>query len=693
VAIRWVLIRYEVKGAAYVGSGFLVNDRAVLTADHVAAGTGHRVVDEGREFPVDGIVRSGTDEVDLAVLSLRDSVSALDPMPCALVDRSRGGRLTECWAVGYPKRSKDGKGRASRQVYGFISPADGVHASGRADGAWLTLVGERASWGDALPDEISSGDNGDIGTGNPWGGMSGAAVIKDNMIIGVVCRYYLEKGPETLTITPLTALKLLPGDRQERFREALGLGHLDDLPMVTGHGAQVKPEHLVAPAPGAHHTEPVAFSPDIRDRYQAMIEAAGLPVPDRWDEAALLHLRRTHRGHDATADALEALCLGIQALPVLMEIGGTDIAARKLRYLYQRHVGRWPDATSRHDMLVHAAAASIAERRRTFGPGCSPEGLTALARFMLAVAGRWKAPAQVSLDDPGLRGLMDWLTGPLTQQREDVEDYLAEVRDGRTWALIELVAEESAERTRPTGVVVDLIPERGMPHTSRIPCDTAQDVTAEESVKRALRQAIARLPHGDVLVDLCLPRHWLDAGVERWDVVQVGGRYESMSRHYGPRLRWAMHRHEIKLRDRQVKRFKAVDWAAEPEAIPQSVTSDPEQLRDWLDRRDVKGIRLPPYLSAVQPASGEHDPLGTLLWEGYGLAVWFGPDAEAAACASAARLAEGVAAPERLDELPAVLAAELRAYRPVIIWNDPEGRADFKLPDPRGGGTLRGSID
>jgi hypothetical protein len=494
------------------------------------------------------------------------------------------------------------------------------------------------------------------------------------------------------------ALKLLPGDRQERFREALGLGHLDDLPVVTGDtvmrdSAQVNPERLVAPAPGAHHTGLIAFSPDIRDRYQPKIEAAGLLVPDRWDEAALLQLRHMHRGRDATADTLDALCLGIQALPVLMGIGGTDIAMRKLRYLYRRHLGRWPDAKSRHDILVQAAAATVAEWRGS-DPGYSPEGLTALARFMLAVAGRWKAPAQVSLDDPGLRSLVDWLTGPLTQQREDLEDYLVEVRDRRTWALIELDAEESNERTRPTGVVVDLITERGMSHTSRIPCDTAQGVTAEESVKRALRQAIAELPDSDVLVDLYLPRHWLDAGVERWDVVKVlRDRYESMSRHYGPRLRWAMHRHEIKLRDRQVKRFKAVNWAAQPEAIPQSVTSDPEQLRDWLDRRDVKGIRLPPYLCAVQPTSGEHDPLGTLLWEGYGLAVWFGPDAEAAACASAACLAEGMAAAERLDELPAVLAEKLRAYRPVIIWNDPEGRADFKLPDPRRGGTLRGSID
>jgi Trypsin len=691
VDIRYVLIRYEVEDATYVGSGFLVSDRAVLTADHVATGTGHRVVYEGREFPVDESVRSGTKDVDLAVLSLRDSVSALDPMPFALVDRGRGGKLTECWAVGYPKRSKDSKGRVSRQVNGFIRPADGVHASGRADGAWLTLVGEEASWSDALPGEISSGDSGDIGTGNPWGGMSGAAVIKNNMIIGVVCRHYQDKGSETLTITPLTALKLLPGDRQERFREALGLGHLDDLPTVTEDGAQLKPEHLVAPAPGAHHTEPVAFSPDIRDRYQEMIEAAGLPVPDRWDEAALLHLCHTHRGHDATAVALEALCLGIQALPLFTEIGGTDIAMKTLRHLYHWHVGRWPDARTSHGMLVEAASATIREWR-AFDSGYSPERLTVLARFMLAVAGRRKAAALVSLDDPGLRPLVDWLRGPLTQQSEDVEDYLAKVCDGRTWALIELVAEESAERTQPTGVVVDLISERGERQTSRIPCVTAQGVTAEESVKDALRQAIAGLPDDGVLVDLCLPRHWLDAGVERWEVVEVGGRYENIGKHYDFRLRWAMHRHEVKLRNRQVKRFRAVDWAAQPEAIPQSVTSDPEQLRDWLGRRDVKGVRLPPYLSAVQPASGEHDPLRTLLWEGYGLAVWFGPDAEAGACASAVCLAEGVAAAERLEELPAMLAAELRDDRPVIIWNDPEGRADFKLPDPRGG-TRRGSID
>ena len=691
MGIRWVLVRYKLRGAPYAGSGFLVNDRAVLTADHVAEGSEHQVVYGGRDIPVTGKVRSETAGVDLAVLTFRDPVSAEPPMPYALVDRGWGGKLTGCWAVGYPRRSKDDTGRASRQVYGFIRPADGIHADGQADGEWLTLVGEGASWGDAPrdnPDDTWPG--GEAGDGNLWSGMSGAAVIKDGLVIGVVTRYYQEKGPETLTVTPLTALKLLPAAKQAQFRAALGLDDLDNLPVLARDAGPAQPgSGAASPAAQPVGPGPAEFSADIRERYRAVIEAAGLPVPDLWDEASLAGLRRAHRGQDATADALEALCLGIAALPVLWGVGGRDIGIKKLQYLYRRHVGRWPDTVSREDMLVRAAAATVAERRRAADPRYSPERLTALARFVLAVAGLWQASATVTLDDPGLRSLADWLTGPLTQQREDADEYFADVTGGRTWALIELVAEESAGRSRPTGVVVDLIPERGEPGTRRIPCDPSPDLTAAEAAQRALREAVAALPDGDVLVDLCLPRHWLDAGVERWDVVPVGGRYESMSRHYGPRLRWALHRHDPKLRGRLLRRFKAVDWSAEPEAIPPSVTGDPELLQDWLDDRDAEGTSLPPYLAAAQSAAGEHDPLGTLLWEGYGFAVWFGPDAEPATCESAACLAEGMAAPERRDELPAVLARKLRAHRPVIVWNDPEGRADFKLPNPRGG-SLRG---
>jgi hypothetical protein len=198
------------------------------------------------------------------------------------------------------------------------------------------------------------------------------------------------------------------------------------------------------------------------------------------------------------------------------------------------------------------------------------------------------------------------------------------------------------------------------------------------------------LPEGEVLIDLCLPRQWLDAGIEHWDVVQVGGRYESISRHYSPRLRWAMHRHDPKLRARLEKRCRAVDWSAKPEAIPVAVTQDPSALAGWLDSRDQGKARHPPYFAGIIPAGVDHDPVGTLLWEGYGFGVWFGAHCAEKACADAAGVSKRMKVLERRNDLPQTLAARLGAHRPMIIWSDPEGRAGFPLPSPRGGGTRRG---
>ena len=464
----------------------------------------------------------------------------------------------------------------------------------------------------------------------------------------------------------------------------------------------IDPQALAPPLPRA--PLPAAFSSGIRDRYSQALAEAGLPVPDVWDETALDDLRRAYQanathGPDATADLLEALCLALKALPVLGQIGGSEISIAKLRYLYRQHVGRWPDSASREDMLILAASATVAERRRiATDPGYSPESLIALARFMLGIAGHWKATATgpVTLDDPGLGTFADWLTGPLMQQREDAIQYLADEVGGRTWALIELITEDATERTRPTGIVLDLISERGEIDTRHIPCGpipgAIKAATPEECVKHTLRDVVRMLPEGEVLIDLCLPRQWLNADMEHWDVVQVGGRHESISRHYSPRLRWAMHRHDQRLRARLEKRCRAVDWSAKPEAIPVAVTADPVALAGWLDSRDQEEARHPPYFAAIVPSQTDHDPLGTLLWEGYGFAVWFGAQAAEPACAHAARVAVGMKAPERRNDLPQALAEKLRALRPVIIWSDPEGRSGFLMPPPRGGGTRRGGV-
>ena len=52
--------------------------------------------------------------------------------------------------------------------------------------------------------------------GSPWGGMSGAVVIKDGMVVGVIRSPRSPKGPQALAVTPLTALKGLPEGRRQR---------------------------------------------------------------------------------------------------------------------------------------------------------------------------------------------------------------------------------------------------------------------------------------------------------------------------------------------------------------------------------------------------------------------------------------------------------------------------------------------
>lgn len=73
---RVALIRYTAPcGARCVGSGLLVDERWVLTADHVAQGSGHRVECDRGAAAVAEVVRSGTPEVDLALLRVGEPVA------------------------------------------------------------------------------------------------------------------------------------------------------------------------------------------------------------------------------------------------------------------------------------------------------------------------------------------------------------------------------------------------------------------------------------------------------------------------------------------------------------------------------------------------------------------------------------------------------------------------------------------
>lgn len=439
-----------------------------------------------------------------------------------------------------------------------------------------------------------------------------------------------------------------------------------------------------------------AFTRAIRERYMNRLAGAGLDVPDDWTCPELGRLRRDWRdretGSSLVGDLLESLCTALEAMPFFKEIGGHEVSTRKLQDLYRQHIGRWPDAGSSEGMLILAASAGIAERRRAAAePGSERDSLTALARFMLGIAGHRKAPARANPNDPSVRALIDWLADSLGQQPGDALAYLDRCGGGRTWALIELRADDTDPSVRawPDQIIVDLVADSGECTTTNVRVGAASD----EGVLLALRRAIGMLPDGEVCIDLLLPRRWLEVGVEHWDVVDVGGMFESMGRHLEPRLRWAMHRHNRWLRKRLETQFGRVDWSADPEVLPASILGDPARFAGWIQAHDQDGAEHPPFFAGFSRGAGGaggHDPFGVMLREGHGMLVWFNHEPHADACQAAARLCAGMSRQERRYDLPRVLARKLEEHRPVIVWTDPEGRAGFDLPPSRRGGTLRG---
>ena len=232
---RVALLRYQSpNGVSCVGSGLLVDERSVLTADHVADGSGHSIECHGQVRSVAAILQSNTVAVDLAVLTASEPLDIVGRLELARVDRGRADRVQDCVAVGFPRwRSAQGQ-RRSAQIDGYIPTAEGLEStadSGLRAGL-LTLVGNRNP---AMPD-IPTGELGDVQR-NPWGGMSGAGVVASGLVVGVVRSHNLAAGGRSLTVTPVTAIGELPDWLRTRFWDTLGVTTPDQLVTLPGNPA------------------------------------------------------------------------------------------------------------------------------------------------------------------------------------------------------------------------------------------------------------------------------------------------------------------------------------------------------------------------------------------------------------------------------------------------------------------------
>jgi Caspase domain/TIR domain len=232
---RVALIRYVAPdGTRCVGSGLLMNESRVLTADHVASGSGHIVESAEGTHHVAAVLRSGTPEVDLAVLNLSEPVVGLRPLSPARVDRSRVDRVNRCTAIGFPRWRNDGERPRSAHVTGWVPTAEGLEPT--EDSAlrarWLTLVSDQISGVPVTPVGTLSEMSRD-----PWAGMSGAVVLADDLVIGVVRSQNLATGGNSFSVTPVTAIDQLPDKLQRQFWETLGVAdsiHLPVLPSTPG---------------------------------------------------------------------------------------------------------------------------------------------------------------------------------------------------------------------------------------------------------------------------------------------------------------------------------------------------------------------------------------------------------------------------------------------------------------------------
>ena len=226
-----------------MGRDFRLGGRLVLTAAHVVAGAAAAgiVVRGPDKVPhparvVDGLA-GDPDTVDLALLELCDETAELPSPPVAVVDRDAPVPVPVegCWAVGYPlfqeaESAATGVVRETAQVWGMILPGENLVAG------LLSL--QVTSAPRALPPEQEA-----LGH-SQWSGMSGAAVLTGERLIGVVSEHAARRGESTITVTPLASLDRLPAAVAARWWAHLAAdpGRLVMLPARRG---QVEPAYRV----------------------------------------------------------------------------------------------------------------------------------------------------------------------------------------------------------------------------------------------------------------------------------------------------------------------------------------------------------------------------------------------------------------------------------------------------------------
>lgn len=241
------VLRYTEEDARtrkFVASGFRIGGKRVLTAAHAIRGTKLYVVSGGVEYEAFELASDNEHRADFAVLEVPGAPFDDAPVRFVSIDRTAGGTLGSCWAIGFPwfqVRKGGGENpaevRESVQVNGFIPLGTGL-VEGTLDFEVQKAPLSRSR-------------------GTPWGGFSGSVVFHrdrtgTDCVVGVVSEHRQRAG-STLVLSPMG--KAQNSNQWEEWRRHLKIPD-ETLPVIDGKsnpvGRYVEPVQSFKPEDGSH---------------------------------------------------------------------------------------------------------------------------------------------------------------------------------------------------------------------------------------------------------------------------------------------------------------------------------------------------------------------------------------------------------------------------------------------------------
>lgn len=349
----------------------------------------------------------------------------------------------------------------------------------------------------------------------------------------------------------------------------------------------------------------------------------------------------------------------------MREIGAGRLELGRLQAIYRSEVGAWPIGASADALLVEAAEADLCERRRG-----NVGSLSGLARFVIGVAAALEvAPSQCPR-------LASWVES-LGHQVADSERHYNERRTSTAWLLIDLGGEpgpspNNAPDTPPWPSRITWTFTHG--ETTGELNDELPSMPTSAGLAEALKEVFARVPPVSLLlVDLAMPAGLLTQGIERWPLFDVGVDFESLSDRYKVRLRWSQRRRVPALHGKCIDRVRQANWATIPDLPSDAILVDRAGLKQW-----DKENRTSAWLIGRHPPLCGSDPLRLLLREGHAFLIWFGRGGEDHDQEAISGRVSPIPVAARREQIPNELPD--LAYPPVVLWDDPWGRADFTLP-------------